>query len=206
MAAPAAGRAEREKHSFPYLQSAYMQKALHERIPNLLRVLAHLAGLFVGSAPFEHLQHLPGNFDKWFCLEADGANSLELADFALKIVDTWFAGICLQFLKAGDDARLGHEQQIVHVNADIRRNCRSNAPVNILKKIRSVRPERPEAHHHRESGLNLAVAIVAWNTVYLECAVASLSVPGKEIGTGLMAHLSPLGWEFGYEQWTMHRN
>ena len=26
-------------------------------------------------------------------------------------------------------------------------------------------------------------------------AVASLSVPGKEIGTDLLAHLSPLGWE-----------
>jgi hypothetical protein len=32
-------------------------------------------------------------------------------------------------------------------------------------------------------------------TVYLERAVASLSAPGKEIGTDLLAHLSPLGWE-----------
>jgi hypothetical protein len=122
------------RHVVCYLQSAYMQKAPHERIPNALWVLAHLAGLFVGSTPFEHLQHLPGNFGKWFCLEADGANSLELANFAPKIIDAWFAGICLQFLKAGDDARFGHEQQIVHADAHIRRNCRGDAPVNVLKK------------------------------------------------------------------------
>jgi hypothetical protein len=49
---------------------------------------------------------------------------------------------------------------------------------------------------NRASGLNLAVAaIVAWKTVYPERAVASLSAPGKEIGTDLLAHLSPLGWE-----------
>jgi hypothetical protein len=72
-----------------------MQKAPHERIPNTCRVLAHLAGLFVGSAPLEHLQHLPGNFGKWFCPEANGANSSELADFALKIIDAWSAGIRL---------------------------------------------------------------------------------------------------------------
>jgi TnpA family transposase len=40
-----------------------------------------------------------------------------------------------------------------------------------------------ENQRYRASGLNLAVAaIIAWNTVYLERAVASLSVPGKEIG------------------------
>ena len=54
-------------------------------------------------------------------MEADGASSLELADFALKIIDAWFTGICLQFLKAGDCARLGHEQQIVHAEANITR-------------------------------------------------------------------------------------
>ena len=38
-----------------------------------------------------------------------------------------------------------------------------------------------------------ALKTSVWNTVYLERAVASLSVPGKEIGTDLLAHLSPLG-------------
>ena len=53
-----------------------------------------------------------------------------------------------------------------------------------------------ENQRYRASGLNLAVAdIVAWNTVYLGRAVASLSVPGEEIGTDVLAHLSPLGWE-----------
>ena len=78
----------------------------------LLRMLAHLAGLFVGSAPFEHLQHLPGNFGKWFCLEADGANSLELADFALKIIDAWFARDLLMKPKSNRQKRVpGHSSE-----------------------------------------------------------------------------------------------
>jgi hypothetical protein len=46
-------------------------------------VLAHLAGLFVGSAPLEHLQHLPGNFGKWFCPEADRPNNLGIGQVRL---------------------------------------------------------------------------------------------------------------------------
>jgi Tn3 transposase DDE domain len=50
-----------------------------------------------------------------------------------------------------------------------------------------------ENQRYRASRLNLAVAaivaIVAWNTVYLERAVASLSAPGKEIGTDVLSFL-----------------
>jgi hypothetical protein len=31
---------------------------------------SRIASLLIGSAPFEHLQHLPGNLCKWFCLKA----------------------------------------------------------------------------------------------------------------------------------------
>ena len=35
------------------------------------------------AAPLEHLQHLPGNFGKWFCPEADRANNLEIGQVRL---------------------------------------------------------------------------------------------------------------------------
>ncbi len=45
-------------------------------------------------------------------------------------------------------------------------------------------------------GLNLIVAaIVYWNTVYLEQAVATLRAAGLEIPDELLQHLSPLTWE-----------
>jgi TnpA family transposase len=44
------------------------------------------------------------------------------------------------------------------------------------------------------AGLNLDVAaIITWNTVYLERAVASLTEQKTEIQRELLAHLSPLG-------------
>lgn len=53
-----------------------------------------------------------------------------------------------------------------------------------------------EDQRYRASGLNLAVAaIIAWNTVYLERALASLTEQKTEIQPELLAHLSPLGWE-----------
>jgi Tn3 transposase DDE domain len=59
----------------------------------------------------------------------------------------------------------------------------------------------------RAGGLNLVVAaIVYWNTVYLEQAVATLSASGLEIPDELLQHLSPLAWEHivltGEYRWT----
>jgi TnpA family transposase len=59
----------------------------------------------------------------------------------------------------------------------------------------------------RAGGLNLVVAaIVFWNTVYLEQAVATLRAAGLEIPEELLQHLSPLGWEHivltGEYRWT----
>jgi hypothetical protein len=46
------------------------------------------------------------------------------------------------------------------------------------------------------SGLNLVVAaIVLWNTVYLEQAVAALGRQGTPLPLERLPHLSPLGWE-----------
>jgi TnpA family transposase len=59
----------------------------------------------------------------------------------------------------------------------------------------------------RAGGLNLVVAaIVYWNTVYLEQAVATLHVAGLDIPVELLQHLSPLAWEHivltGEYRWT----
>jgi hypothetical protein len=48
----------------------------------------------------------------------------------------------------------------------------------------------------RAGGLNLVVAaIVLWNTVYLERAVAPLRASGTDVPDGLLQHLSRLAWE-----------
>jgi TnpA family transposase len=53
-----------------------------------------------------------------------------------------------------------------------------------------------ENQRYRASGLNLIVAaIILWNTVYLERAVAALRGHGVVIEDEALAHLSPIGWE-----------
>ena len=53
-----------------------------------------------------------------------------------------------------------------------------------------------ENQRYRASGLNLIVAaIVLWNTVYLERAVAALRGHGITVDDESLAHLSPIGWE-----------
>ena len=53
-----------------------------------------------------------------------------------------------------------------------------------------------ENQRYRASGLNLIVAaIILWNTVYLERAVAALREHGIAIDDEALAHLSPIGWE-----------
>src|SRR5260221_7535929 len=44
-------------------------------------------------------------------------------------------------------------------------------------------------------GQAAVAAIIAWSTVYLERAAASLAEQKAEIQPELLAHLSPLGWE-----------
>ena len=53
-----------------------------------------------------------------------------------------------------------------------------------------------ENQRYRASDLNLIVAaIILWNTVYLERAVAALREHGIAIDDEALAHLSPIGWE-----------
>ena len=42
----------------------------------------------------------------------------------------------------------------------------------------------------------VAGAIVLWNTVYLERAVATLQERGVDVDEDLLQYLSPLGWEY----------
>lgn len=53
-----------------------------------------------------------------------------------------------------------------------------------------------ENQRYRASGLNLVVtAIILWNTVYLDRAIAALRDHGVAIDIELLRHLSPVGWE-----------
>ena len=56
--------------------------------------------------------------------------------------------------------------------------------------------ERMKTSGIAASGLNLVVAaIVLWNTVYLEQAVAAIRQSGQAVSDETLAHLSPLKWE-----------
>jgi TnpA family transposase len=53
-----------------------------------------------------------------------------------------------------------------------------------------------ENQRYRASGLNLIVAaIILWNSVYLERAIAALRGHGIAIEDESLVHLSPIGWE-----------
>ncbi|MGX9120847.1 Tn3 family transposase [Mesorhizobium sp. BHbsci] len=59
-----------------------------------------------------------------------------------------------------------------------------------------IRDRSFESQAFRASGLNLVVsAIVRWNTVYIERAVAYLRSARREIPDHLLQHISPLSWE-----------
>jgi hypothetical protein len=64
-----------------------------------------------------------------------------------------------------------------------------------FNRLGELRDRSFEDQRHRASGLNLVVAaIVLWNTVYLERAVASLGRQ-QPFDEALLAHVSPLSWE-----------
>lgn len=59
-----------------------------------------------------------------------------------------------------------------------------------------IRDRSFESQAFRASGLNLVVsAIVHWNTVYIERAVAHLRSAPRQIPDHLLKHISPLSWE-----------
>ena len=60
----------------------------------------------------------------------------------------------------------------------------------------AVRDRLREDLQNKASGLNLvAAAIILWNTVYLEQAVAMLERQGTPVPAECLPHFSPLGWE-----------
>jgi TnpA family transposase len=64
-----------------------------------------------------------------------------------------------------------------------------------IHQLGEIRDRTYENQQHRASGLNFVVtAIILWNTLYLERAVATLRQT-EEVADHLLAHLSPLGWE-----------
>jgi TnpA family transposase len=61
-------------------------------------------------------------------------------------------------------------------------------------RLGEIRDRSYENQRHRANGLNLVVAaIILWNTVYLERAIAALR-RRQPVDDALLAHLSPLGW------------
>ena len=65
-----------------------------------------------------------------------------------------------------------------------------------FNRLGELRDRTHENQRHRASGLNLVVgAIVFWNTVYLEQAVAAIRQSGQTVSDEALPHLSPLKWE-----------
>ena len=63
-------------------------------------------------------------------------------------------------------------------------------------RLGEIRDRSFEQQRYRASGLNLVTAaIVLWNTVYLERAVAALRSHALPVDEDLLRYLSPLGWE-----------
>ena len=66
----------------------------------------------------------------------------------------------------------------------------------MFNRLGELRDRTHENQRHRASGLNLVVAaIVLWNTVYLERAVAAIRETGQAVSDETLAPLSPLKWE-----------
>ncbi len=65
-----------------------------------------------------------------------------------------------------------------------------------FKRLGELRDRTHENQRLRASGLNFVVAaIVLWNTVYLERAVAAIRQNGQVVSDEALAHFSPLKWE-----------
>ena len=63
-------------------------------------------------------------------------------------------------------------------------------------RLGELRDRALEDQMHRASCLHLLMAaIAAWNTVYLDVAIATLRKRGEEIPETTVAHIAPLGWE-----------
>lgn len=69
-------------------------------------------------------------------------------------------------------------------------------PGRYFYRLGEIRDRSFEQQRYRVSGLNLVTAaIVLWNTVYLERAVAALRGHDQPADDDLLRYFSPLGWE-----------
>ena len=84
------------------------------------------------------------------------------------------------------------------VHAELNKGEARNALARAVffNQLGEIRDRNFERQRYRASGLNLlTAAIVHWNTVYLERAVAHLRREGEPIDEAMLIHLSPLGSE-----------
>lgn len=96
----------------------------------------------------------------------------------------------LQYLSSLELRRRIH----VGLNKGEARNALARAV--FFHRLGELRDRTHENPRHRACGLNLVVAaIVLWNTVYLERAVAALRESGQAVSEKALAHLSPLKWD-----------
>jgi len=96
----------------------------------------------------------------------------------------------LQYLSSLELRRRIH----VGLNKGEARNALARAV--FFHRLGELRDRTHENQRHRACGLNLVVAaIVLWNTVYLERAVAALRESGQAVSEEALAHLSPLKWD-----------
>ncbi len=96
----------------------------------------------------------------------------------------------LQYISSVELRRRIH----VGLNKGEARNALARAV--FFNRLGELRDRTHENQRHRASGLNLVVAaIVLWNTVYLERAVAAIRRNGQSISAEALSHLSPLKWE-----------
>jgi len=96
----------------------------------------------------------------------------------------------LQWLQDTELRRRVH----VGLNKGEARNALARAV--FFHRLGEVRDRSFENQRHRASGLNLlCVAIILWNTVYLQRAINALRAQTPDLDETLLTHLSPLGWE-----------
>jgi TnpA family transposase len=96
----------------------------------------------------------------------------------------------LQYISSVELRRRIH----VGLNKGEARNALARAV--FFNRLGELRDRTHENQRHRACGLNLVVAaIVLWNTVYLERAIAAIRGSGQAVSEEALAHLSPLKWE-----------
>ena len=68
-----------------------------------------------------------------------------------------------------------------------------------FNRLGELRDRTFAAQRYRANSVNLVVAaIILWNTVYLDRAIASLSEAGRPFDAACLPHLAPMHWDHIY--------